>query len=123
MLDLLILEFTFLSPSSLQAFSLSLVKFTQSSTVLLSSLKPNIFFIFLKTEPTIFPTKPFGSSSLATHLTPFIIALAIKLTNLKDIVTKLANAPPNPGALKVYSSFTSLVYKKAKDCARWPPSE
>ena len=83
--------------------------------MLLSSLKPNIPFILLKIELAIFPTKPFGSSTLAIHLTPFSIALAIKLTNLKAIVSKLAYIPPKPGALKVYSSFTSLVYKKAKD--------
>ena len=33
----------------------------------------------------------------------------------KDIVIREAYIPPKPGALKVYSSFTSLVYKKAND--------
>ena len=54
------------------------------------------------------PIKPFGSSILATHLMPLYITLAIKPKNLKTITGKDINTPPKPGALKVYSSFTSF---------------
>ena len=111
LLALLILELTFCLFSSSQAVLFSFTRSTQSSSVassLSSLLKPKKLFILSNALLTMPPIKPYGSSILATHLMPLYMTLAIKPKNLKTITGKDIHMPPKPGALKVYSSFTSF---------------
>ena len=94
LLALFIFRLVSLFERVLQASLLFSTAFTHSSTVLLSSLKPNMPFILLKAEFTSFPKKPSGSTSLAIYFAPLTMPLAIRLRNLTTQVKAEPTIPP-----------------------------